>query len=154
MADWTNLPNTAVGVGGLPSGTTVTALRDNPVAIAEGAAGAPRVGASGLSLDAFFNTTDNSRVAFTDLDTRLVLWANVRSGDINISNDNGNTFTQVGVSFTGVYCALYFNLHTGFFVQVVSNGLGASGTITGAPFNAIETRGNSFIQYIGRGDGL
>jgi hypothetical protein len=42
MADWTNLPNTAVGVGGLPSGTTVTALRDNPVAIAEGAAGAPR----------------------------------------------------------------------------------------------------------------
>jgi hypothetical protein len=43
MADWTNLPNTAVGVGGLPSGTTVTALRDNPVAIAEGAAGAPRI---------------------------------------------------------------------------------------------------------------
>jgi hypothetical protein len=43
MADWTNLPNTAVGVGGLPSGTTVTALRDNPVAIAEGAPGAPRV---------------------------------------------------------------------------------------------------------------
>jgi hypothetical protein len=43
MADWTNLPNTAVGVGGLPSGTTVTALRDNPVAIAEGAAGAPRL---------------------------------------------------------------------------------------------------------------
>ena len=42
MADWTNLPNQAVGVGGLPSGTTVTALRDNPIAIAEGAAGAPR----------------------------------------------------------------------------------------------------------------
>jgi hypothetical protein len=43
MADWTTLPNTAVGVGGLPSGTTVTALRDNPVAIAQGAAGAPRL---------------------------------------------------------------------------------------------------------------
>jgi hypothetical protein len=43
MADWTTLPNTAVGVGGLPSGATVTALRDNPVAIAEGAAGAPRI---------------------------------------------------------------------------------------------------------------
>jgi len=42
MADWTNLPNTAVGVGGLPSGTTVTALRDNPVAIVHGAPGAPR----------------------------------------------------------------------------------------------------------------
>ena len=46
MADWTNLPNLAVGVGGLPSGTTVTALRDNPVAIAEGAPGAPRVAGS------------------------------------------------------------------------------------------------------------
>lgn len=43
MADWTNLPNQAVGVGGLPSGATVTALRDNPVAIAEGAPGAPRI---------------------------------------------------------------------------------------------------------------
>ena len=43
MADWTNLPNAAVGVGGLPSGTTVTALRDNPIAIAEGALGAPRL---------------------------------------------------------------------------------------------------------------
>jgi len=48
MADWTNLPNQAVGVGGLPSGTTVTALRDNPVAIAEGAAGAPRVEADAM----------------------------------------------------------------------------------------------------------
>ena len=43
MADWTNLPNLAVGVGGLPSGTTVTALRDNPIAITEGAEGAPRI---------------------------------------------------------------------------------------------------------------
>ena len=43
MTDWTTLPNQAVGVGGLPSGTTVTALRDNPVAIAEGSPGAPRV---------------------------------------------------------------------------------------------------------------
>ena len=43
MADWTPLPNQAVGVGGLPSGTTVTALRDNPIAIAEGAPGAPVV---------------------------------------------------------------------------------------------------------------
>lgn len=43
MADWTELPNTAVGVGGIPSGTTVTALRDNPIAIAERAAGAPKV---------------------------------------------------------------------------------------------------------------
>jgi|VirMetMinimDraft_7_1064189.scaffolds.fasta_scaffold34312_3 hypothetical protein len=41
MADWTELSNTAVGVGGLPSGATITALRDNPIAIAEGAPNAP-----------------------------------------------------------------------------------------------------------------
>jgi len=52
MADWTNLPNQAVGVGGLPSGTTVTALRDNPVAIAEGAPGAPRVQRAAIEGDA------------------------------------------------------------------------------------------------------
>ena len=51
MTDYTTLSNTAVGVGGLPSGATVTALRDNPIAIAEGAAGAPRV------VDAALDTT-------------------------------------------------------------------------------------------------
>lgn len=43
MADWTDLPNPAVQQGGLPSGATVTALRDNPIAIAEGQPGAPRI---------------------------------------------------------------------------------------------------------------
>lgn len=48
MADYTDLPDTAVGVGGTPSGTTVTALRDNPIAIAEGAVGAPRIADAAL----------------------------------------------------------------------------------------------------------
>ena len=43
MADYTDLPDTAVGIGGIPSGTTVTALRDNAIAITEGAVGAPRI---------------------------------------------------------------------------------------------------------------
>lgn len=41
MATWTTISNAAVAVGGIPSSTTVTALRDNPVAIAEAATGAP-----------------------------------------------------------------------------------------------------------------
>ena len=57
MADWTNLPNQAVGVGGLPSGTTVTALRDNPVAIAQGAAGAPRIVAGALGVNSVLQAT-------------------------------------------------------------------------------------------------
>ena len=43
MTTWTDLSAGAVGVGGIPSGSTVTALRDNPLAIAEGATGAPRI---------------------------------------------------------------------------------------------------------------
>ena len=41
MADWTELSDAAVGIGGIPSGTTVTALRDNVVAFAEQAVGSP-----------------------------------------------------------------------------------------------------------------
>jgi len=43
MTTWTTIPNTAVAAGGRPRGSVITALRDNPVAIAEGASGAPRV---------------------------------------------------------------------------------------------------------------
>lgn len=41
MADWTDLSDAAVGIGGIPSGTTVTALRDNVVAFAEQSTSAP-----------------------------------------------------------------------------------------------------------------
>jgi hypothetical protein len=67
MTDWTLLSNTAVGVGGLPSGATVTALRDNPIAISEGAVGAPRV------LDAALDTTAT---------TAGVNWVTARSAGI------------------------------------------------------------------------
>jgi len=43
MTTYTGLSAGAVGVGGIPSGSTVTALRDNPIAIAEGSSGAPRI---------------------------------------------------------------------------------------------------------------
>lgn len=43
MTTWTTISNAAVAVGGIPSSTTVTALRDNPVAIAEASTGAPVV---------------------------------------------------------------------------------------------------------------
>lgn len=43
MTTWTSISNAAVAVGGIPSSTTVTALRDNPSAIAEASSGAPVV---------------------------------------------------------------------------------------------------------------
>lgn len=41
MTTWTDISNTSVAVGGIPSSATVTALRDNPSALAETASGAP-----------------------------------------------------------------------------------------------------------------
>lgn len=41
MTTWISISNAAVAVGGIPSSSTVTALRDNPSALAEGASGAP-----------------------------------------------------------------------------------------------------------------
>lgn len=41
MTSYTSLPNAAVQAGGRPRGSTITALRDNPLAIAEGDPTAP-----------------------------------------------------------------------------------------------------------------
>jgi hypothetical protein len=41
MATYTTISNAAVAVGAIPSSSTVTALRDNPIATAEAATGAP-----------------------------------------------------------------------------------------------------------------
>jgi hypothetical protein len=45
MTSWTSILNAAVAVGGIPSSSTVTALRDNVAAAAEAASGAPVVAA-------------------------------------------------------------------------------------------------------------
>ena len=93
MADWTNLPNTAVGVGGLPSGTTVTALRDNPVAIAQGAAGAPRL----------YGKAAVPRPQQTELDVlslglgSVVLTDLHWSGDFVITSSSSTSFVGSGV---------------------------------------------------------
>lgn len=41
MTSYTNIPNASVVVGAIPSSTLVTALRDNPIAIAESETAAP-----------------------------------------------------------------------------------------------------------------
>lgn len=41
MTTWTTISNPAVAVGAIPASTTVTALRDNPISIAEQSSGSP-----------------------------------------------------------------------------------------------------------------
>ena len=129
MADWTNLPNTAVGVGGLPSGTTVTALRDNPVAIAEGAAGAPKV--NGRALDKVFagfltfgttgdglSNLDNVGGLFFDL-TYVSGSAGTQGADVRFSTDNGATWGawQVFISSSVTSTTFSTRVHWDFNTQ-------------------------------------
>ena len=51
MADWTTIPDTTFEPGAPAKGRDMRFLRDNPIAIAEGAAGAPRVQAAALGTD-------------------------------------------------------------------------------------------------------
>ena len=49
MADWTNLPDTTFEPGAPAKGRDMRFLRDNPIAIAEGAPGAPRIQTDGIA---------------------------------------------------------------------------------------------------------
>lgn len=132
MTDYTLLSNTAVGVGGLPSGATVTALRDNPIAIAEGAPGAPRV------LDGALDTT----VAAAGTSWVLNRNANGLAGAVGteIVAWNGSA-TDISVNGTISGSSLYYNsnvislnpfstlLQTSAFpTPTTSNGLPLTGT--------------------------
>ena len=94
MADWTPLPNTSVGVGGLPSGTTVTALRDNPVAIAEGAPGAPRVETPAIQ-DSAVTTAKIANAAVT---TAKIANANVTTAKLPVGTRSFSGALNAGIS--------------------------------------------------------
>ena len=55
MADWTTIPDTTFEPGAPAKGRDMRFLRDNPIAIAEGASGAPRIQAGGIGTGAVTN---------------------------------------------------------------------------------------------------
>ena len=97
MTTWTTLSAGAVGVSGIPSGSTVTALRDNPVAIAEGSSGAPRiVGASihaTTAADTFVLYRAGVNAAYS-LITLSVQQSN-NEGNSSVANVIGSEFTAL-----------------------------------------------------------
>jgi len=52
MADWTNVPDTSLEPGAPAKGRDMRFLRDNPIAIAEGASGAPRIQTAAIANNA------------------------------------------------------------------------------------------------------
>jgi len=166
MADWTNLPNQAVGVGGLPSGTTVTALRDNPVAIAEGAAGAPRVQARGRAFEYLPQVTGTGTNinGWTGLDPLAVVSIFARGASssgafiqFRASNDGGSNygswintlFPQSGLNDSG-FVAIFLSAG---LIRGNSNNAQYSSPLGVQNINALQVRGSasaiSFYSAVG-----
>ena len=130
MTDYTILSNTAVGVGGLPSGATVTALRDNPIAIVEGAPGAPRV------LDAALGTT--STAAGTDWVIKRTAGAAVGAvGTYALLGRVTGTIISPGDTMAGSGLR-----YTGFLQQPAGDGI-VSGQVSGTPSGTWRAMGYS-----------
>jgi hypothetical protein len=140
MADFTNLPNAAVGVGGLPSGTTVTALRDNPLAIAEGADTAPRVLGSAIAYNALVDfevVTPALQYVFTDLPPfQSFAIAASAACRFSVSNNNGATWSVITSVNTNTMVVFSMN---GILFNLLGNGTFEVRGGTG-PFNALRVQ--------------
>ena len=94
MTTWTTLSAGAVGVSGIPSGSTVTALRDNPVAIAEGSSGAPRIVGASIHATTAADTFVLYR-AGVNTSLRLISVTGSEGGGTNSGNAIGTEFTAL-----------------------------------------------------------
>lgn len=110
MASWTNIPNSSLETGAPARSVDALAFRDNPVAIAEGATGAPKIQTLGLADDCVTNNKIQSPSAGTGYLIR-------RLQDSVFSTDS-TIYTT-----TGAFSGAYENRHLGVACLV-------SGTIT------------------------
>ena len=101
MTDYTSIADSQIDPKAPVTSELLTAYRDNPIAIAEGAAGAPKIAESWQALE----TTSTSGLIVTDVDNGegvRVLTSGLGtafSGDtisfrVSISSDNGATFVS------------------------------------------------------------
>ena len=100
MADWTVIPDSVLDPDAPLTSDLAYAWRDNPIAIAEGASGAPKV--QGIALGGVyigFASASVSPLAVTDLDRVKILHIDLVAGasttwnfQMGFSNDNGATW--------------------------------------------------------------
>jgi hypothetical protein len=111
---WTTISNGLVAVGAKPFATTIQALRDNPIAIADGDVNAPKVVGPAVSLTRpSRNISGNTPAGWTDLDRvklmRFDFWQTVNAPAADIqarfSTNNGGSW--------GSYQSLGFGIAAG-----------------------------------------
>lgn len=83
MATWTNISNTNLQPGAPARSVDVIALRDNPIALAEGAAGAPRIQTAALADSAVTNPKiANGAVTVGKVAAGTLTWDRMNAGSI------------------------------------------------------------------------
>lgn len=129
---WTTISNALVAVGAKPFATTIQALRDNPVAIAEGAAGAPKVMGEALDLTlSFVDTTGTTWGQLSGLtraewvEAVITVRSTTTTGNalqLRLSSDGGGTWSSAStvsdaavLGDTVVVFHVYVNMRTGAY---------------------------------------
>ena len=157
MAQWTFVdPNTLLP-GDPWTSAKAQAAFENLEAVAEGAAGAPRVEAAGIN-KLFIGqneASENVWFGFNNLDSRNFLTIDGRLTELRTSTNNGASWSSAIGSNSDFPVLL--NLSSG---QIYSR---ISGTVLGSrpsPINAVQVRdtrtggGRGVFEYTYRGDGL
>jgi len=96
---WTNIPNGNLAVGAPIRSVDQLALRDNPIAIAEGATGAPRVRAEALNGGQSGTAPIFAARAWVNFDGTTATPSTIR-GSGNVSSITRNTTGDYTVNFT------------------------------------------------------
>ena len=139
---WTTITNALVEVGAKPFATTIQALRDNPVAIADGDTGAPRVKgkALGSTFVGYGSSNGTTFTNFTDLDGMQTIKVDILKEDgysgsptieVQFSSDNGatwgsaqdlslSTFPGPEIAQGSVYINLVSGMARGFYAGNVT----------------------------------
>src|SRR5690625_3325913 len=113
MAQWTNIPTDRIEPGKPIRAIDGLAWRDNPIAIAEGARGAPRVQTNGIANSAVTNSkisnnaVTTSKIANSAVTTAKIANSNVTAQKLatggNESNWVGGRIVALGAGAVGTY---------------------------------------------------
>jgi hypothetical protein len=150
MTTYTSISNTLVAVGAKPFASTIQALRDNPIAIAEGDDTAPRIVARARAFEFLprvsgFGTT---AVGYTDLDPKNLYFFIVgqatdgfeRNLQVRGSNNNGSTWSDWFTILTSSSIQTSFSLYLNNVTGIVSSNVSANQNLGVTSINAFQVR--------------
>lgn len=162
MADWTTITDTQVDPDAPLTSGLAYAWRNNPIAIAEGATGAPRVmplamqtWIAGVALD---DTATPVAVTGIDPNTMVQIMGNFKNGStdaasllISASSDGGTTWgdwaaLMIGAANTRHSVHIVLNLKNGAYTSLLYD----HGVIGTGPFNALRFRHSDKLMGSGR----